>query len=117
MITETRGEAGYLVSEANKTQSREEVTLAQDAVVYVSGTVLANNAGTYERFNGTNTAAAILYTNADATAGPLQVTITARDSEINTGELTWSGDGTAVLTDPQITAGTASLATAGILLR
>lgn len=117
MITETRGAFAPIVSESPGHRSREQVTLAQSDELYVVGTVLAASGSSYVRFNGTNTATAVLMTEVDAVASDAPGTAVARDAEVNAGELEWSSDGSDQLNATQITTGTANLADVGIITR
>lgn len=63
--------------------------------------------------DGSAAAAGILYEAADGSAADVQVTITARDSEVNKAELVWKSG----VTDNQKTAALAQLAALGIVGR
>jgi len=116
-LRETQGTAAYIVSEADKTRSREQGVLADSSTAYIAGTVVALVGGEYVRHDGTNTIAGILYEGADADAGAIDRTFHVRDCEVNAAELQWTADGVAELTAAQITAGETALAALGIIVR
>lgn len=121
MTTLTNGPAtaGYLISEANGTRSREVVTLASGNDLppgAVLGKVTAS--GKYAQHNaaatdGTEIAAAVLYAAVDASAADSAAVATARDAEVQAAQLVWR----AGVTAPQKTAGLAALAAIGIVAR
>jgi hypothetical protein len=86
----------YLVSEAEGTLSREEVTVTQSGTALVSGTVLGKvtATGKYKPYNNTATdgsevAAAILYTELKAATGDAKgVVVHVRNCEVFKGALT-----------------------------
>jgi len=119
-ITEGRRTGEFIVSEANGTRSRETIVIAAGTGALEPGTVLAkltasgkhvvyDNDGT----DGSETAAAILYAAVDATAADAKAVAIVRDAEVNGRCLVWK-DG---LTAAAITAGTADLAVAGLIVR
>lgn len=118
-LTEGPRTAGYLISEANGTRSREVVTLASGHV-YQPGAVLGKVTAT-EKYvplapdanDGSEKAAAVLYAGVDATDGDKPGVITARDSEVQTTELVFA----AGITPEQTTAALAEMAVLGIVAR
>lgn len=113
IFTEGQHPGEFFVSEANNTRSRGSGTVAVDAAVYLSGTVLKDNAGVYERFDGTGTAVAILYDDVDATSEVQPAVVYARDMEYKLSKLVFNSDATQA----HIDAAVASLATVGIIAR
>ena len=92
-LSETLHEGGFIVSEANNTRSREQVTVSQGQVLG-AGAVLGRltASGEYVAYDnaaadGSESAAAILYGPVDATAADVVATAIVRDAEVNLGEL------------------------------
>ena len=113
ILTEGQHNGEYFVSEANESRSRDAITLAVDAAMYMSGTVLKATAGVYERFDGTGTAVAILYHDTDATEAVADAVAHTRDMEYKLPKLVFNSDATQT----HIDAAVASLATVGIIAR
>lgn len=109
-LYEQHGTGSFLVSEGNRTRSREQGTVAQDAVAYKPGTVMALVSGEWVRHDGTNTVGGILFQAVDAVDADVEATIVVRDAEVNAALLNWTSDGSDTLTGGQITAGTTALA-------
>lgn len=119
-ITEGRRTGEHLVSEANGTRSRETVVILAGTGALEPGTVLAKLTASGKHVvydndgaDGSETAAAILYDAVDATAADAKAVAHVRDAEVNGRCLVWK-DG---LTAAAITAGTADLAVAGLIVR
>lgn len=117
--TEGHHAGGFLVSEANKTRSRESITVASGEVL-VAGAVLGQitASGLYveldpDASDGSESAAGILFDAVDASGGDTSGVAIVRDAEVNANELTWPD---ALATDDQDTA-TGQLAALGIILR
>lgn len=94
-LTEARRTGEFILSEANGTRSREEVTVAAAAAAMVSGTVVSKLSadGKYVAYDdagtdGTETAAGILYTAVADSASDQKAVIIARDAEVAEGQLT-----------------------------
>jgi len=112
---------GFIVSEANDWRSRDEVilTVGADQTVIV-GTVLGKitASGKYipqlaAAVDGSETPAAILYADASGNSEDLEVTVVARDSEVNGSDLIHDPAANAAA----VTAANAALAAAGIIVR
>ncbi len=110
----------YIASEANGELSRDVAMLIQQAAVVPAGTVLgiitASGKVTPVSLaagDGSQTAAKILYSNVDATAGDKLVTVTSRETEVNGAEITYP----AGATPAQILAINAQLAASAIIVR
>ncbi len=119
ILTEGPRNAGYLVSEANGTRSREVVTL-EAGHIYLPGAVLGKVTATdkYGPLNpagndGSEKAAAVLYAGVDATDADKPGVVTARDSEVQASELIYP----AGITPEQTTTALADLAALGIVAR
>ena len=118
-LTETRHTGGFLVWEAFRDYCREVVTIA--AGTLEPGTVLGKitASGKYAAHDpaavdGTETAAAVLWGTADASAGELPaVAIVRGPAIVNRHDLVFAG----TPTDPEIAAAHAALLAAGILVR
>lgn len=115
-----RPTAHYLVSEANGHRSRDVAVIASGSGKLDAGAVLGRVTATKKLVpiapaaaDGSQTAVAILYEAADATAADVRRTVTARDSEVQAAVLVWP-TGT---TDVQKTAALAQLAQLGIVAR
>lgn len=94
-LTEGLHTGEFIVSEANGTRSREEVTLAAAAAALPVGQVLGKitASGKYAAYNngavdGTEVAAAILYAAAADSAADQKVTVVVRDAEVDESLLT-----------------------------
>ncbi|WP_028210774.1 head decoration protein [Paraburkholderia mimosarum] len=112
-------DGGFIVSEANGHQSRDQVTIT-GGVLVPAGTVLGKvtASGSFAPLNpaaadGSQTAAAILFGTRDATAGDRQGTVIDRNAEVNASELVWPTG----ITPAQITTATQQLAAVGVILR
>ena len=105
----------YIVSEAaNIYRSREQGFVAAGAGKLTAGMVLkSDGAGKWVPFDGTGTAARVLFESCDATAADARRTMSVRDTEVQVDVLQWM----AGVTDVQKTAALASLAAAGIIGR
>ena len=118
-LTESRHAGGFLVWEASRDYCREVVTL--DAGELEAGTVLGKitAGGKYVAYNpaasdGSQTAAAVLWDKADASAGDVAAVAVVRGPAIvNRHDLVFAG----TLSEPEITAAHVALATAGIITR
>lgn len=118
-LTEGPRTAGYLISEANGTRSREVVTLVTGHI-YQPGAVLGKVTAT-DKYgpidpaanDGSETAAAVLYAGVDATDGDKPGVVTARDSEVQAIALVF----TAGITPEQTTTALANLSAVGIVAR
>jgi hypothetical protein len=114
------GTGAFIVRESNGYRSREEVTIAATAGILQPGTVLGKitASGKYVGFapgasDGTQTAAAILFEEVDATSADVKRTVILRDCEVQRAALAFIG----TPTEPQKTAAYASLAALGIAFR
>lgn len=94
-LTEARRTGEFLISEANGTRSREEVTIDATAGAMVAGTVVSKLAtgGTYvayddEGTDGSETAAGVLYRAVPDATGEQKAVILARDCEVAEVHLT-----------------------------
>ncbi|MGF6978956.1 hypothetical protein QFZ94_007471 [Paraburkholderia sp. JPY465] len=118
-LNEQWHDGGFIVSEANGHQSRDQVTLT-GGVLVLAGTVLGKvtTSGSLAPLNpagsdGSQTAAAILHGTRDATQGDRQATVIDRNAEVNASELIWPSGATPA----QITTATQQLLAVGIILR
>jgi len=122
-LTETTHPGGFLVWEAFRDYTREVVTIATGGAypVLQPGTVLGKitASGKYAAHDpaavdGTETAVAVLWGRADATAADVDAVVLLRGPAIvNTNDLVFTGTPTA----PEITAAHTALAAVGILTR
>lgn len=93
-LTEARRTGEFLLSEANGTRSREEVTIDASAGAMVAGTVVSKLAnGKYVAYDdvgtdGSETAAGVLYAAVADTTGDQKAVIYARDCEVAQVHLT-----------------------------
>jgi Bacteriophage lambda head decoration protein D len=118
-LTEGRHAGGFLVWEASRDYCREVVTI--DAGQLEPGTVLGRITvgGKYaahdpEATDGTQTAVAVLWDKADASAGDVRAVALVRGPAIvNRHDLVFAGTPSAA----EITAAHAALAAAGIIVR
>jgi len=118
-LNETNHAGGFILSEANRTRSRDNITIATGQGVLQAGTVLGRltAGGAYVELDpdadtGAEVAAGILYARVDATNAAADAVALVRDCEVNRHELLW-GDAEA----GEITAATAELAELGVILR
>jgi Bacteriophage lambda head decoration protein D len=122
-LTETTHPGGFLVWEAFRDYTREVVTIATGGAnpVLQPGTVLGKITATGKyashdpaAVDGTETAVAVLWGKADATAVDMDAVVLLRGPAIvNTNDLVFTGTPTAL----EITAAHTALAAAGILTR
>jgi hypothetical protein len=115
---------GFVQSEANFARSRDKVTLeggTGGAGVVYAGTVLGKvtSSGHYmpspaSGSDGSQTAVAILWDDADATHGDVEVAIVSRDAEVRAADLTYEA---TVDTDNEKAAKWTQLAAVGIIVR
>ena len=95
-LTEARRTGDFILSEANGTRSREEVTIAAAAGAMIPGTVVSMLAGgKYVEYDdvgtdGTEVAAGILYAAVADSASDQKAVIIVRDAEVNASRLTGS---------------------------
>jgi hypothetical protein len=123
ILTEGRHAGGFIVWEALRDYTREVVTIATGGAnpVLEPGAVLGKitASGKYAAHDpaavdGTETAVAVLWGKADATAADADAVVLLRGPAIvNGNDLVFTGTPTA----PEITAAHAALAAAGILTR
>ena len=118
-LTEGRHTGEGLLSEAEGTRSRENITIAAGANL-VPGQVLGKitASGKYKMHDpaasdGSQAAAAILYADAAAAAADVKGVAIVRDAEWNGATLTWISG----ISGGNKTAGIAALAALGIILR
>lgn len=119
ILTEGKHTGEYIVSVAEKTRSFDLGTLITGQKLS-AGTVLGKITASGKftilapaASDGSQTAAAILHDNVDATAADKSATVLVRDAEVNTAELTFP----VGITAPQRAAALASLAAAGVIGR
>ncbi len=122
-LTETRHAGGFIVWEALRDYCREVVTIATGGAnpVLEPGTVLGKitASGKYAAhdpaaLDGTETAIAVLWGKADATAADVDAVVLLRGPAIvNANDLVFTGTPTA----PEIAAAHTALAAVGILTR
>jgi hypothetical protein len=115
--TEGTHAGAFIVSEANKTRSREIITVKHGQVLE-AGAVIAYQTSTkkYVAYHNDETslaAKAVLFDKVDATDGDVQAVALVRDCEVNGHELVWAdtedtGDKDAAIVD---------FATVGIIVR
>jgi hypothetical protein len=119
-LTEGKHAGEFMVSEGNKTRSREVVTIASGNTV-VPGEVLGivTASGKYAVYDqdasdGTEAAAGISWDHVDASAADVtDAVVVIRDAEVNGNELTWPGD----IDAGEQTAAEAELAALGVIVR
>jgi len=122
-LTETSHPGGFLVWEAFRDYTREVVTIATGGTypVLEPGTMLGKITATGKyaahdpaAVDGTETAVAVLWGRADATAADVDAVVLLRGPAIvNGNDLVFTGTPTA----PEITAAHTALAAVGILVR
>jgi hypothetical protein len=118
-IDQTNGTGRHIVSEARGYRSREQVVIAMGGIRargLVLGRITAT--GQYAPYtpgaaDGSETAAAVLFEEVDATAAPVKATVHVRDTEFMRAELAFAG----TPTQGQKDAAYASLASAGCAFR
>ncbi len=115
--TETIHAGEHLVSEGNKSISRESIVIASGEGVLLPGTVLGKVTGTgeYRAYDSTNvdgseTAAGVLFDGVDATSAAQDAVAHVRDCEVAKADLTWPTPGDEA-------AGTADLLVNHVILR
>lgn len=117
-LTETTHAGGFILSEANGTRSRDNITVVSGETL-AAGAVLGKitASGKYAAYDntaadGSEVAAGVLYAAVDASAADAAGVAILRDAEVNANELGWAAnDATG------ITAGKADLKALGILVR
>ena len=120
-LTETTHPGGFLVWEAFRDYTRETITVASGAGLLAAGTVLGKvtASGAYAAHDpaavdGTETAVAVLWGKADASAADAAAVALVRGPAIvNRHDLVFAG----TPSDAEITAAHAALMDAGILVR
>jgi len=120
-LTETTHPGGFLVWEAFRDYTRETITVASGAGLLAAGTVLGKitASGNYAAHDpaavdGTETAVAVLWGKADASAADAPAVALVRGPAIvNRHDLVFAG----TPTEAEITAAHAALMDAGILVR
>lgn len=104
-LVETRHTGEYLLSEAEGTLSREQVTVTQSGAAILSGTVMGKITATSKYIpylngavDGSEVAAGILYTALPAATGDVKAVLHVRLAEVATADLTGlDANGTADL--------------------
>lgn len=119
--TDTLGTGAFLKSEAPGTLSRETITIASGAGILLAGTVVGKltTGGKYKAYDndasdGTQTAAAVILNDVDATSADVKVIGFVRLAEVYSNRLVW---GAAVTTDAEKTAALADLAAQFVIAR
>lgn len=118
-LSEGRHAGEFLVSEANGSRSRENVTVAAGQNLKAGAVLGKLTAGGEFRAvqpggaDGSEAAAGILWDSVDATAAAKPGVAIVRDAEVNGAELEWP----AGITDPQKTTAIGELAALGIIVR
>lgn len=94
-LVETRHVGEHIVSEANGTQSREEVTVTQTGTAILSGTVMGKitASGKYVPYasgatNGSQTAAGVLYSELKPFTGDAKAVLHVRSCEVSAANMT-----------------------------
>ncbi|MDQ7990174.1 MAG: head decoration protein [Candidatus Dactylopiibacterium sp.] len=113
-FNEARRTGEHIISEASGTRSREVVTIVSGAGKLFPGQVLGKitASGKFDAYDNSDTttgigaAAAVLYSAVDATNGDVKAVVHVRDCEVTSSLLTGID-----------TAGTADLATLGVIVR
>lgn len=110
----------FLLIEANGTLSREQITVVSGAGALGAGTVLGKitASGKYTAYDddnvdGSETAAAILLYDADATSADVEAAVIVRDAEVKADKIVWAATNDAT----DITNGTADLVALNIIIR
>ena len=119
--TDTLGTGAFLKSEAPGSLSRETITIASGAGILLAGTVVGKltTGGKYKAYDndasdGTQTAAAVILNDVDATSADVKVIGFVRLAEVYSNRLVW---GAAVTTDAEKTAALADLAAQFVIAR
>jgi len=121
VFIEGRHAAEFVMSEANRQRSRDTITVLAGEGILKPGAVLGRvTAGgkykltTVAAVDGSETAAAVLLYEVDATAGDVAVAAIARDAEVNGKLISFGAD---VDSQAEIDAKIADLAARGIIVR
>jgi len=94
-LTEGQHRGEYIISEPNGDRGRDAVTIENGQTLkpgHVLGKVTSS--GEFKEYDpgngdGSETAVAVCYDHVDASGGAKTGVITARDTEVNAGELVW----------------------------
>lgn len=127
VLNEGRHPGEFLMSEANRQRSRENITIVSGSGIIAPGTVLGRftsgaNAGKYgpapnaaaDPDVGNQTAVAVALYGCDATSADQKTAAIARDAEVNGKTLTYAS---SVNDDAKKAAKNAQLAAVGIIVR
>jgi hypothetical protein len=127
VLNEGRHPGEFLMSEANRQRSRDNITIASGSGVIAPGTVLGKftsgaNAGKYSPAPnaaadpnvGNQTAVAVALYGCDATSADADIAAVARDAEVNGKTLTYAP---SVDDNTKKAAKNAQLAAVGIIVR
>ena len=127
VLNEGRHPGEFLMSEANRQRSRENITIASGSGIIAPGTVLGKftsgaNKGKYgpapsaaaDPDVGNQTAVAVALYGCDATSADADIAAVARDAEVNGKTLTYAS---SVNDDAKKAAKIAQLAAVGIIVR
>lgn len=127
VLNEGRHPGEFLMSEANRQRSRENITIVSGSGIIAPGTVLGKftsgaNAGKYgpapadaaDPDVGNQTAVAVALYGCDATSADQKIAAVARDAEVNGKTLTYAS---SVNDDAKKAAKIAQLAAVGIIVR
>ena len=116
--TEGKHAGEFILSEANGTRSRDEVTIETPEDLKAGDVIgLETASGKYHAYDdgavdGTEVAAGVLFDDVDASAADVVGVAILRDAEVKASDMGWNGQAA-----PAITAGTADLRAIGIILR
>lgn len=121
VFTEGRHAAEFVMSEANRQRSRDNITVAAGEGILKPGAVLGQVSAdgkyrltTVAAVDGSETAAAVLLYEVDATSADVDVAAITRDAEVNRNLLSYGAD---VDTQGEKDAKHADLAAVGIIVR
>lgn len=121
VLNEGRHPGEFLMSEANRQRSRENITIVSGSGIIAPGTVLGKvtASGKYVASavgatDGSQTAVAVALYGCDATSDDQKIAAIARDAEVNGKTLTYAS---SVNDDAKKAAKNAQLAAVGIIVR
>ena len=93
-LTEGQHRGEYIISEPNGDRGRDAVTIESGQTLEPGHVLGKTTGGEFKEYaptngDGSDTAVAVCYDHVDATGGAKTAVVTARDTEVNAGELVW----------------------------
>lgn len=90
IIDNIRRDGAHIVFDINPELCRQQITLAQSDDLYEAGSVLQADGANYVLFDGSGTAAGVLFGRRDASVANKRAVMSVRSTVINPAGLAWA---------------------------